>query len=154
MNRYEIFKFLHIVGAIAWVGSGIALTVLGRQMRKEKDYAGLLVMGHHSQALGTLLFTPAALLTIGFGIALVAIDPAIGFGDLWILIGFGGILGSGIAQMALAAPAERRFLSAAAEYGTDHPETAQASRRLGLGSILDTGVLLVVVWAMVAKPMW
>jgi uncharacterized membrane protein len=154
MNRYEIFKFLHIVGAIAWLGSGIALTVLARQMRKEKDYAGLLVIGHHSQALGMLLFTPAALLTVGFGIALVATDPTIRFGDLWILIGFGGILGSGVAQMALAAPAERRFLSAAAEYGTDHPETSQAARRLSLGSILDNGVLIFVVWAMVAKPMW
>lgn len=39
-----------------------------------------------------------------------------------------------------------------AEHGGDHPDVAAAARRVTLGSMLDISILLLVVWAMVAKP--
>jgi uncharacterized membrane protein len=152
MTRYELFKLLHVVGAIAWVGGGMGLLVLSRRLLAARDYRGLHDLGQQSQALGTWLFMPAALLTVGFGVALVAAEAAFGFADLWILIGFGGILASGAAQMALAGPAGRRFSALAAEHGFDHPGVAAAARRVTYGNAADVGLLLVVVWAMVAKP--
>lgn len=152
VTRYELFKFLHIVGAIAWVGGGIGLVILAQRFVRAKDHAGLLSLGNQGQALGTRLFMPASLVTVGFGIAMVATEPRLAFTDLWILIGFGGILGSGVAQMLVSARNDKRFMELATEHGLDHPDVAAAARKVGYGGVLDVGILLFVVWAMVAKP--
>jgi uncharacterized membrane protein len=154
VTRYDILKFLHIVGAIAWVGGGLGLVILSRRFVAARDYTGLLSLGRQSQALGTWLFMPAALITVGFGIALVATEAAFRFTDLWILIGFGGVIASGVAQMVVAEPASKRFMALATEHRTDHPDVAEAARKLTRTGFLDLGILLLVVWAMVAKPNW
>ena len=152
MSGYEILRFAHIVGAIAWLGSGIGLLVLSLQFTAAEDHDGLLAVLRRSDALGKVLFMPAALVTVGAGVTLVATEAAFGFGDLWILIGFGGILASGVAQMAVAAPAGQRFADLAEAGGADRVGMAAAARRMNLGNALDAAVLLLVVWAMVAKP--
>lgn len=149
--RHEIFKFLHVFGAVAWVGSGIGLSVLGWRLRRAGDLTSLTAIYRRAEDLGKLLFAPAALLTLAFGVAMVATTAAIGFGDLWILIGFSGIVLSGVAENAIAGPANKRFLAA-----MDAGDTARADRHAGralLGNYLDVAVLIVVVWAMVARPM-
>ena len=152
MTRYELFRLLHIVGAIAWLGSGIGLAVLNRQLLRAQEHVALVAIGRSSQALGTRLFMPAALVTVAFGVALVATEESYRFTDLWILIGFGGIVASGVAQMAVAEPAGKRYLALADEHGTDHPELNPVARRAAFGNVLDVGLLLVVVLAMVVKP--
>jgi uncharacterized membrane protein len=151
MTRYELFKLLHVVGAIAWLGGGIGLFVLTRRLVATRDHGGLAALGRQSDSLVTWLFMPAALLTIGFGVIMVATEASLGFTDLWILLGFGGIALSGVAQMAVAGPAHKRFLSLL-DRDLGDAEVLAAVRRLSLGSLLDIGILLVVVWAMVAKP--
>jgi uncharacterized membrane protein len=152
MTSYELFKFLHVVGAIVWLGSGIGLLMLNQQFIRARDHQGLLAIGHRTEALGTKLFAPASLVTVGAGVVMVATTDSLGFGDLWILIGFAGLVLSGVAQMAVAAPAYARFQALVEEYGPESEDVAGAARGLRLGNVLDIGVLLVVVWAMVAKP--
>jgi uncharacterized membrane protein len=152
VNAYDLVKFAHVAGAITWIGSGIALTVLTALLRRTRDADALVAVGERSQALGNVLFAPAALVTLAAGVALVAMEPAFRFVDLWILIGFGGIAASGVAQMALAGPGGERFAALAVDRGLEAPETLAAARRMTSGNLADTGLLLVVVWAMVAKP--
>jgi uncharacterized membrane protein len=154
MTRFEVFRMLHILGAIAWVGAGIGLLTLTRPLVRGHDYAGMVSVGRQAQALGTRLFIPAALVTVGFGVALVATEPVFSFTDLWILIGLGGIAASGVAQSVVTEPATKRFTAVVSEHGTGHPELATLGRRITFGSSLDVGLLLVVVWAMIAKPSW
>jgi uncharacterized membrane protein len=152
VTRYELFKLLHVVGAIAWLGGGIGLFVLTRRLVATRDHAGLLALGRQGEALGTRLFMPASLLTIGFGVALVATERTFGFTDPWILIGFGGIALSGVAQMAIAGPAQKRLLVLVEAHGPEDADVDEVVRRLSIGSLADIGILLVVVWAMVVKP--
>jgi uncharacterized membrane protein len=151
VTRYDLLRLLHIVGAIAWVGGGLGLLVLHRQLARVRDHATLAAIGRQSQALGNRLFVPASLATVGFGIALVATEDAFRFGDLWILIGFGGIVASGVAQSVLVAPAGKRFL-ALMDDGGDQAELSGTVHRMTLGDALDVIVLLVVVVVMVLKP--
>lgn len=66
-----------VAGAIAWIGGGgspgVQLPLIAA-----RDYAALLSIGKHGQALGTWLFMPASLVTIGFGVAMVATESTLG----------------------------------------------------------------------------
>lgn len=55
--------------------------------------------------------------------------------------------------MTVGEKAGKRFLQLADGHSLDHPSVAEAADRIALGSRIDAGILLVVVWAMVAKPM-
>jgi uncharacterized membrane protein len=143
---------LHVLGTIAWLGAGIGLLVLHWLALRARDHAGLATVVRQSQTLGTWLFAPASLVTAASGIALVATEAAFRFTDLWILIGFGGVLASPIVQMTVAQRARERLLALTAEGGTDHARLLAAERSVTLVNTFDICVLLVVVWAMFAKP--
>lgn len=153
MTRYELFKFLHVVGAIMWLGGGIGLTIFAWRARVAGDQRTLVAMVERGKDLGNFLFMPAFVLTLGFGIAMVATESIWSFADLWILIGFGGIALSGVAEMAISQPAGKRLMAAVEAHGVGSPEANAAARGSLNGSLVDITVLLVVVWAMVAKPM-
>lgn len=152
MTRSELLTMLHVLGVIAWLGAGIGLLVLHWLALRARDHAGLATVVRQSQTLGTWLFAPASLLALVSGIALVATEAAFRFTDLWILIGFGGILASPIVQMTVANRSRERFLTLKANEGSDHPQLLAAERRVTLINTFDICVLLVVVWAMFAKP--
>jgi uncharacterized membrane protein len=152
MTRSELLTMLHVLGVIAWLGAGIGLLVLHWLALRARDPAGLATVMRQSQTLGAWLFGPASLLTVAAGVALVATEAAFGFTDLWILIGFGGILASPIVQMTVADRARKRYMTLMADKGSDHPQLLAAARRVTLVNTFDIGGLVVVVWAMFAKP--
>jgi uncharacterized membrane protein len=152
MTRSELLTMLHVLGVIAWLGAGIGLLVLHWLALRARDLAGLATVVRQSRTLGAWLFGPASLVTVATGVAMVATEAAFGFTDLWILIGFGGILVSPIVQMTVADRVRERFLTLRADEGTDQPQLLAAARRVTLVNTFDICLLVVVVWAMFAKP--
>lgn len=117
---------------------------------RARDYAALAVVVEQSRALGKVLFFPASIVTVVSGVVLVATEDWLAFGDLWILVGFGGIVVSPVIQMTIAERARERFTSLV-EAGRSTGVLAGA-RALTLVNVIDLVVLLVVVWAMFAEP--
>jgi hypothetical protein len=152
MTSYQIFRFVHLMGAIGWAGSAIAFLALGRAQLAAGDYQGISSVIRRSEALGKLVFIPAGLLTVGSGIAMVATQPAIRFTDLWILLGIAGIVLSGVVQAVFAGPSVKQFDALAEEHGTDAVELRDPAGRMNLAAALDTGLLLLVVGVMVFRP--
>jgi hypothetical protein len=74
------------------------------------------------------------------------------FGDAWISIGFAAFLFSFFLGMGFLGPESGRIKKAVAEHGADHPEVARRVGRVLLFSRLELLVLIVAIWAMVAKP--
>jgi len=151
MTRYELFKFLHIAGAIIWLGAGVGLAFLWRRLARAGDAGSLRAFEAQNSAMGKFLFGPATLLTLAFGVAMV-VDSPIGFEEFWILIGFGGFIASGVAEGVFAGPAGKRFMAAAEEHGLDSPTAQAARRRVSLAGNIELLILFAVVWAMVVKP--
>jgi len=152
VTRFELFKFLHVVGAIAWVGGGIGLTILARRLVVARDYVTLQAINAQGKALGNWLFMPAFILTLGFGIAMVVDTPAYGFFDTWIVIAYGGILLSGAFEGLIGQRAAKAFTAAIEQHGAESAQARAAASRVTLGGWLDVLALLVVVFAMIVKP--
>ena len=153
MNRLEIFKFLHVLGAVVWVGAGTGLFLLALRLRADGDRASIVAIGRQTESLAKMLFMPAAIGTLVFGVLMVATEARFSFGDLWILIGFAAVAASFVVGVLMLEPADKKLAALATELGLDHADVdAQLSKVLRLNAV-DLVVLVVAIWPMVAKPM-
>jgi uncharacterized membrane protein len=147
---YTLFKFLHIVGAIVWIGGVISVNIISVRIAREKDGAALAAMSRQSRFYGMAIIGPAAGLTLLAGIVMIAVS---GLSiPLWVAWGLAAILVS----MGLGATLIRRAgeelsqLAVTAMPGDSRLSALQ--QRLSTLNIVNVLVLLSAVWAMVFKP--
>lgn len=151
MSMYELFKFLHVVAVVVWVGSGIGLVILMRLLRRSGDRRGALSVGRQLETLGKMLFMPASAATLAFGIVMVLISDSVSFSDLFILIGFAAIAVSIIMSVVVRLPTGASIGTFVQEGGPDDPRIDNAFSRLMRVNMADQAILIVTIWAMVTK---
>ena len=152
MSGFELWKFLHVLFAIAWLGGGFGIFVLQGRLRKAEDRVGLMAVGRQMDGFAKTYYSPASAGALITGIAAVAASDGYSYTDTWILIGFIGIavtLGIGF---GLIAPAGRQLVAEADKTPPDPGVMAALSGRLRTLTLINLTVLVVVVWAMVTKP--
>lgn len=152
LTLFTIAKFLHVIGAIAWVGGMLFLIVLQARMASVREIAVLRATWASSAFFAQRVFGPAAVLTLVSGVV-ATMQVGYPFHALWITWGFVGILLSLTLVFAMTRPTGRRLavLLAEAEPSWDALRSLQR-RQVGIG-LLNLAILTSVVWAMVAKPM-
>lgn len=151
MTLYEALLLIHIVMAIVRIGGGLAIVLLGLRAAGQNDWERAVALGGDAQWLALRLFMPASVLLLLSG-AWAASEGNWSFGDAWITIGFAAILISLAAGIVVFVPERGRIGALARERGAAAPEVQRRIRRLGLYAQLELLMLIVVVWAMVAKP--
>lgn len=136
---------LHILGAAGWIGGGLyswySSNMLARDGASNAGAARLIASS------ADRYFGPVAVLTLLTGIALVWTQEAWGWTDTFVLIGIGVFVFSAVWQPLVAAKSEERLL-AAIESGEGAGPALGAANRVAL---VDVGVLLIALWAMVVK---
>jgi uncharacterized membrane protein len=147
---YTLFKFLHIVGAIVWIGGVIAVNVLSVRIAREQEGAALAALSRQSRFYGVAVIGPAAGLTLIAGIVMIATS---GLGaPLWVIWGFAAL----VVSMGLGATLIRRYgEELAAITATAKPDASQVQalqQRLATLNTVNVLVLLSAVAAMVFKP--
>ena len=150
MNATNIFKFLHVLSAVIWVGGGFMLQVLLYRAKK----LGPETVGHFSQAAewtSQRVFMPASFASLAFGIITVIVG-GYDWGAPWIAVGFVGFAASALIGMAVLGPTSKKMVTLAAERGPNDPVVAHMARRIDLFGRVDLIILLVVVFFMVVKP--
>lgn len=148
MDTFEIYKFLHVSLAIIWVGGGIFGAIL-TERAKSTNPEHRLGIARDMATVSSKVFAPAAILTLLFGVLMVLDVEAIEFQDTWISIGLGAIVLSIVLGAGYLGPQSGKLV-AELESGADG--AMDRLRRVALISYIDLFVLLVAVWAMVAKP--
>lgn len=152
MTWYELLLLLHIVAAIAWLGSGLLLNVLAYRAEKARDDEGLKRIADDAAALGNVLFLPASLATFVFGI-LLTIEGPWGFDMLWIVLALAGYLATFLFGVTVAKPTSEKVAAMVErEGGRFGPEAALLTRRLLIKGRADAVVLYLVVAVMALKP--
>jgi uncharacterized membrane protein len=143
--------FLHIGGAIVWVGGGVMLSAVGVRARRGGN---AIVIGDFAGTLsytGLRVFVPAVVLVLVTGVWMVLIQSG-NFAQLWVvlaLVAFAAaflIGGVYLSRNALA-------LDRAAKSPT--PDANALSEILGrwiVGYWVVLAILVFAVWDMVFKP--
>jgi uncharacterized membrane protein len=150
-NWTLVFKTLHVLAAIVWLGGGAAITLLALRAQRTKDTMQLLQIGKQAEYLGMRVFTPASLVVLVFGIVLMAKED-VGYGEFWSLFGLIAWAVSFLIGAAFLGPEAGRL---ARLMETNGPDDAVVQARLGrIISVAraDVCLILLVALDMVAKP--
>lgn len=147
---YDLFKYLHVLSAMAWFGAGLFTQYVAARLLSARDEVAL-TWADTALTSGNGYFAPFAVLTLLFGI-LTTVAGDISFGELWITIGFGGVFLSIFTGAVMIGRATLGLKDAIEADGVESSAAVAARGRLRTISLVDTGILLVTIWAMVFKP--
>ncbi len=150
MDFYAIFKLLHVVTALAWVGGGLTLLAFSLMVSNSTDEAARFSTLDILNRLGLTWFAPSALLTFIFG----AIATTFGgmWGESWIILALAGFAVTFLTGILFIEPRGRKIAQLREAGKID--EALAAGDRLTSISKFDGTVMLLIVADMVLKPQW
>jgi uncharacterized membrane protein len=148
---YAFFKWVHVTGAVLWVGGGLTLTILALKAERSSDASEMAMIARQAAFVGERVFAPIGLLVLAMGIAMV-VNLNLDWGTSWIVIGLVGYAITFSTGLLVLGPQAKRIGQLIETAGANAAETQAAIRRILLIARVDEGVLLVVVAAMILKP--
>jgi uncharacterized membrane protein len=148
---YLVFKSLHVLAAMIWLGGAAMIAVLAWSAQRTKDHAQLLQIGRQAEWLSTRVFVPASLVVVAMGFVLMS-KGDFAYGNFWTLF---GLIAWGVSFVVGAAFLGPESGKLARLIETKGPEDAAVIARLNrIISVARTDVVLILLIAadMVAKP--
>jgi uncharacterized membrane protein len=146
-----LFKLVHVVGAVAWVGGGLTLTILAARAERSSNPIEMATIARQAAFVGERVFAPIGLIVFLAGIAMV-INLHWGWGTTWIVIGLVGYVLTFLTGLLVLGPQAKRVGQLIETKGAEAAETQAAIQRILLIARVDMGVLLLVVADMILKP--
>jgi uncharacterized membrane protein len=152
VSLYEWLLFLHILAAIIWVGGGIMFEMLLLRVRRTGGGTDLIRLLQAMEWIAPRMIAPSALVLLGLGLTMVAINDAWTIGQLWIvlalvLFGLSFLIGG-----VYVGPESKRIAAAVEAEGAESPDALRRIGRMSTVSRVDLLLLVVIVWDMVFKP--
>ena len=151
-GSYQVYKALHVLAAVIWVGGDVTLTTLGIVFERRGDGPTLAALGKMGTWVGTRIYTPALFAVLIFGIVVMEKGNFDWWGVFWIDFALAGWLVAGCVGVGFVGPELGRIDRAAQEFGPMSDEVMRRVRRLFMVFRFDTALLMLIVIDMVAKP--
>jgi uncharacterized membrane protein len=151
VTLYELLVIVHILAVALWIGGGVTFALLAARAWGSRDDERALELSRMGDFVGTRMFAPAALLLLGAGIWAV-IEGGWDWGDAWVSIGFGGWAIGFLIALVWHNAEGRRIREAVVDGGATGPRARRMATTGMIVGLVEIAVLVVVVWAMVAKP--
>jgi uncharacterized membrane protein len=148
---YQIYKAIHVVAAVIWVGGDVTLTTLGIVFERRKEGETLAALGRMGTWIGTRVYTPVLFVVIAFGIALMH-EGHIDWGQFWVIFALIGWFAAGALGIGFVGPELGRIDEAARAHGPQSDEVMRRVKRLFTIFRFDTALLILIVVDMSAKP--
>ena len=150
-GSYEVYKALHVIAIVIWVGGDVTLTTLGIVFERRGDGPTLAVLGKLGAWIGTRVYTPALFSALVTGVALIE-KGDLGWSTFWIDFALVGWVIAAAVGVGFVGPELGRIDKAAQELGPESEEVRRRVRRLFTIFRFDTALLILIVLDMTAKP--
>ncbi|HEU4399220.1 MAG TPA: DUF2269 family protein [Actinomycetota bacterium] len=147
----NLFRFLHVLAVIVWVGGVLTVNILQVLVGRGNDRAAQVSLLRLSDLYGRAVIAPAAALTLLTGLVRVEqID--VGYGTLWVVWGIAAIVASIALGASLIRATNATLLRLAADAALDDPRWPALLRRGATLYGINLLLLLSALWAMEFKP--
>jgi uncharacterized membrane protein len=150
-NWYALFKAVHVLFAVIWVGGGVSIMINAIRAQRTYDPDEIVTIAKQAAFMGEKVFAPVGLVTFLMGIAMM-INSSWGWGHFWVIAGLVGYAATFIVGVAILSPLAKKIDESAEKNGATHPETLALIERIMLIGRFDVAILLLVVLDMVTKP--
>jgi uncharacterized membrane protein len=150
-GSYQVYKALHVIAIVIWVGGDITLTTLGIVFERRRDGETLAAIGKVGGWIGVHVYTPALFAAFAFGVALIQ-KGGLSWGTFWIDFALVGWAIAAAVGVGFVGPELGRIDHAAQEFGPDSAEVQRRVARLFTIFRFDTAMLILIVLDMTAKP--
>ena len=147
---YEVWKTLHVLAAVAWVGGALTLNVLAFFALRSQLPGRKAEFAHEAEKVGMRLFLPAGVILVVMGFILVH-QGQWGY-HTWVILALVAYGLSFVTGAAFLGPESGRIGKAIAVEGPDSPAVAARINRIVLVSRIELVILLLIVVDMVLKP--
>lgn len=147
MTWYEFLLFVHIAGAIVWLGGAFLFQVYGMVELRSDDARTIARFAGNAGMIGERLFTPTSLLVVLAGVGLM-IDGSWPWGRLWVVFALVAFTGSFLLGLGVLAPTAKKI----AEVGPETVEGQRLIRRIFALLRVDLLFMFAIVFAMTVKP--
>ena len=124
-DSYQVYKALHVISIVIWVGGDVTLTTLGIVFERKSDGPTLAALGRMGTWVGTRIYTPALFVAFAFGVALMQ-KGGWSWGSFWVDFALVGWAIAATVGVAFVGPELGRIDKAAQELGPDSAEVALA----------------------------
>ena len=150
-NWYSLFKAVHVLGAVIWVGGGVSIMIHAIRGQRAYNPEDIVTVAKQAAFMGEKVFAPVGLVTFLMGIAMM-INTSWGWGHFWIVAGLIGYAATFIVGIAILSPMAKKIDESAEKNGPTHPETIALIEKIMLIARFDVAVLMLVILDMVTKP--
>jgi uncharacterized membrane protein len=150
-DSYAVYKALHVLAIVIWVGGDITLTTTGIVFERRADGETLASLGKIGAWVGTRIYTPALFAALVFGVALIE-KGNLGWNSFYIDFALVGWLIAATVGVGFVGPELGRIDKAAQEHGPESAEVGRRIKRLFTVFRFDTALLILIVIDMTAKP--
>ena len=150
-NWYALFKAVHVLFAVIWVGGGVGIMIHAIRAQNARDPEGIVIVAKQAAFMGEKVFAPVGLVTFLMGIAMM-INTSWGWGHFWVIFGLLGYAATFSVGIGILSPLAKKIDESAAANGPTHPETLALIDRIMTIARVDIAVLMLVVIDMVTKP--
>jgi uncharacterized membrane protein len=151
-DAYQIYKAIHVIAIVVWVGGDITLTTLGIVFERRNDGPTLAALGKMGTWIGTRVYTPTLFVVFAFGAAMMQKGGYDWWGVFWIDFALVGWAIAALVGVGFVGPELGRIDKAAQELGPASAEVGRRVKRLFFVFRFDTALLILIVIDMVAKP--
>lgn len=147
---YTLFKFIHVVAAMVWLGGLVAVGVLNARIAREGNSAVMAALVRQSDAFGKSFIGPSMGVALVAGIVMMIV-ARLGF-PFWIIWGIVAMVASGAIGGGAIRGTAARLGAVMATAARDDQQVVALQRRIALLNSLNILVLLSAVWMMVFRP--
>lgn len=149
-GMYELLVFVHVLGAVVWLGSGVFAQVQARKAFATSDRAVIGGFMESIEAAAPIIFNVFPPLTLLAGIGLVIWSPAWGFSQFWV---YGALVLVAVTIVFGAVLSNKAMIEVRKAVDDDDGAglTTAVARMTRFGNI-DLLVLLAILALMVFKP--
>ena len=150
-NSYEVYKALHVLAIVIWVGGDVTLTTLGIVFERRGDGPTLAALGKLGTWIGTRIYTPALFIAFAFGAALME-KGDYDWGRVLDRLRARRLAGRRLRRRRLRRPRARPHRQGGPGARARLGARARQVQRLFTIFRFDTALLVLIVIDMVAKP--
>ncbi|NND03212.1 MAG: hypothetical protein HKN91_10535 [Acidimicrobiia bacterium] len=145
----EILLTLHIIAAGTWIGASVVQLVTSGRISAQ---GGAAAASWHETAAwwGKVLYSPAAVVILATGVALVLDSTFYEFSNAFVSIGFLAVIAGAVLGITKIGKGSEQAAAAFAA-GDDASGLATFKQKVFPWAVLDSVILLIVVLAMVGK---